>query len=205
MRRKSGPEKQNAWVTEQEAVKILKNGGVIAYPTETFYGLGADPRNPEAIKKIFFVKKREHGKPVALILSDSLQIKKWIKGVGKREQRIIKTFWPGPLTLVLKSRKNVSSFLTGGTGKLGIRVSSHVVACRLAKKLGGAITATSANRSGKPACRTGREVERQIGKKIDGIVFSDQLKKSKGSTIIDLSTDKIKVIREGDIPLGDLS
>lgn len=186
-------------MTVKEAIKILKKGGVIAYPTETFYGLGVDPKNKRAIEKIFKIKKRERGKPISLIVSSKRQLTRWATGIGDREWKLIKNFWPGPLTLIFRAKKSVSTLLTAGTGKIGIRVSPEGYALKLARGIGGAITATSANLSGQSSCLSFQSVQRKIGTRIDGVVSRKILKKSNGSTILDISDSKSKVLREGEI------
>lgn len=185
----------------QQGARLVRGGGVIAYPTETVYGLGADPKNREALKKIFKIKGRDKGKPILILISSRPILKKWVKGVGRREKVLMDHFWPGPLTLVFRAKRGVLSELTGGTGKLGVRFSSHKMAQALCRLSGGALTSTSANRSGKGALRTARAVGKNLGKNLAGVVSGAHFKKSKGSTILDISNLKIKVIREGDIAI----
>ena len=184
-----------------EAAKIVKRGGVVAYPTETVYGLGADPRNRTALRKIFKVKGREKGKPILILISSRAVLKKWVLGCGRRERILMNAFWPGPLTLVFRAKKGVPLELTAGKGKIGIRFSSLKTATALCRKVGGAITSTSANRSGEPALTKAGSVQKILGQKLDGIIEERCGKlKSKGSTILDISGIKMKVLREGDIP-----
>lgn len=185
----------------EQGIKILKQGGVVAFPTETFYGLGADPRNPTAVKRLFEIKKRKGKKPIPLILSSEKNLEEWVIGFGDREKKLIKKYWPGPLTLIFKALPEVSLVLTAGSLKIGVRVSSEPIACQLAEALQGAITATSANLSGEPSLSSAAEVEQGLGKKIDGIVSNKTLNPSKGSTILDVSEKELKLIREGDIPI----
>lgn len=187
------------FLTVGEAAKILRNGGVVAYPTETFYGLAARADDPEAVLRIFEIKGREKGKPISILISSSRELKKWVLRVGQREKKLIRRFWPGPLTLVFKAKKRVNPILTGRSGKIGVRVSSNRLARRLSLLAGGAITATSANYSGDLPAMSGADARRLLGKKIDGVVSGKKLGRSKGSTILDGSGNRLKVIREGEI------
>lgn len=191
-------------LTIKEAVRILKNGGVIAYPTETFYGLGAKASDRKAVAKIFKIKKRDKGKPISILIGKKHDVYNWADGIGVREKKLIQHFWPGPLTLVFKAKKWVPKELTAGGGKIGIRLSSCQTATKLCKKLGDAITTTSANLSGQSSLRSARKVLVELGNQIDGIVFNRVLKVLKGSTILDISDKKVKVLREGEIALKQI-
>lgn len=191
-------------MTIQRAIEILKKGGVVAFPTETFYGLGGDPTNAKTIARLFKIKKRDGTKPIPLILSSEKILQKWVVGIKKREKNLIKKYWPGPLTLICRAKKEVHPQLTAGSGKIGVRVSNEPIARKLAQALGGAITATSANFSGEPSISTANEVLRRLGKKIDGVVSRKKMKPSKGSTIIDVTEKELKLIREGDISFEEI-
>lgn len=188
-------------LTIDQAVEVLKKGGVVAYPTETFYGLGVLASNPQAIDRLFRIKKREKDKPISILIASVNELQNWASEVGEKAQKLIEAFWPGPLTLVFKACQGVSPELTAKTGKIGLRISSEPNALEMITKLGGALTATSANLSGEKPALTALEVDSQIGTLIDGIVSSKDLNVSKGSTIIDISDKKIQVIREGEIPI----
>ncbi len=184
-----------------QALEVLKKGGVVAYPTETFYGLGVVADDVYALEKIFEIKERDRGKPVSILIADRAQLESWVDNVSPRDEKLITAFWPGALTLVFKARSSVSNLLTAGSGKLGVRISPNPIALGLCKGLGRAITATSANLSGESSCRTAEEVAAQLGSRIDGIVEGVTSPTSKGSTILDVSGEEIKVIREGDVLL----
>ncbi len=110
-------------VSAKKAGSILKAGGIIAYPTETFYGLGVSADNTKAIERLFEVKQRDKGKPISILIANADQVFHWAKDIGKLEQTLMDHFWPGPLTIVFWAKKNVSQLLTAGTGKIGIRFS----------------------------------------------------------------------------------
>lgn len=177
------------------AVKIIRQGGVIVFPTETAYGLAADFLNPKAIKKIFQIKRRPENKKLTLIVPDITMVKKYFY-LDKLGKKLAKAYWPGPLTLILSVKKTVKV----GWKEAGVRVSSNPIARELSQKLGRPITATSANLSGLPECYTIKKVVNQFfGRKYqpDLILDAGKLPKRKVSTIVKIERGEIKVIREG--------
>jgi L-threonylcarbamoyladenylate synthase len=183
-----------------EASSILRAGGIVAYPTETFYGLGADGLNDDAVKKIFLIKGRNFKNPISVIIGDANDVKGIVEEIPEFALHLMERFWPGALTIIFNASADVSHLLTAGTGKIGIRLSSHPIATALAKKLGHPITATSANLSGKHECTSAEEVIQGIGDKIDAVIHSGQTPGGSGSTIIDVTTDPPTILREGVIP-----
>ena len=181
----------------EEVSSILVAGGVVAYPTETFYGLGTDGQNEEAIRKIFLIKGRNFRNPISVIIGNANDVRGLVKEIPELALRLMEKFWPGALTIIFKASPHVSPILTAGTGKIGIRLSSHPVATALAKKLGRPITATSANLSGKQECTTADEVVQGIGDQIDAVLDGGQTPGGSGSTIIDVTTDPPAILREG--------
>jgi L-threonylcarbamoyladenylate synthase len=188
-----------------EASSILRAGGVVAYPTETFYGLGADGQNEEAVKKIFLIKGRNFKNPISVIIGDANDVRGLVEEIPEFALHLMERFWPGALTIIFKASPEVSHLLTAGTGKIGIRLSSHPVATALAKKLGHPITATSANLSGKHECTSADEVIQGIGDQIDAVIDGGQTPGGSGSTIIDVTTDPPAILREGVIPKDKLT
>lgn len=183
-------------------VNILKAGGVIAFPTETTYGLGCDPRNKKAVARIYKIKGRERGKPLPLVATSVEQVKKIVDfGVGARFPRpgamtaplrkLMKHYWPGPLTLVL--------------GRMAIRVSSHPLVRQMARAFGFPIIATSANKSGQPECRSGRAVARIFSTQKnapDLLIDAGALRHRKSSTIARVRHDgSAEILRQGAIRL----
>ncbi|MGD0280567.1 MAG: L-threonylcarbamoyladenylate synthase [Smithella sp.] len=181
------------------AVEILAGGGIIAYPTETFYGLGADATNPKAIEKIFVVKGRDFKNPISLIIGKPDDIYPLVKDVPESAEKLIYEFWPGALTIVFSASDKVSSLLTAGTGKIGLRVSNDPIALKIVQKLKKPLTATSANLSGAPECSLASDVADRIGDKIDAIVDWGQTPGGKASTIIDVTCNPPVILREGAI------
>lgn len=179
-----------------EAVRVLKRGGVIAYPTETTYGLGCDPRNAKAIARIYRMKGREKKKPFLLVASSEMQVRKVARLEGAT-RALANRYWPGPLTLVLPR--------VNGKGKIAIRVSSSPYVQSLCRAFGYPIVSTSANRSGEPECRSGRAVRRVFAaqkEKPDGILDTGALPRRKPSTIARVHSDgSVKILRQGAVRL----
>jgi L-threonylcarbamoyladenylate synthase len=185
-----------------EAVRTLLEGGVVAFPTETFYGLGADARNEAAVEKIFRIKGRNFRNPLPVIVANNRDLVPLVEEIPATAKILMQTFWPGPLTLIFRAAPSVSSRLTGGTGKIGIRVSSHPVARFLAAGLAGPLTATSANLSGGPECSSANAVIRTFGDLPDAVIDGGPTPGGAGSTILDVTVSPPRILREGAIPGG---
>jgi L-threonylcarbamoyladenylate synthase len=185
-----------------EAVRVLCEGGVVAFPTETFYGLGADARNETAVEKIFRIKGRNFRNPISVIVASDREVIPLVEEIPAAAQILMKTFWPGPLTLVFRASSSVLPRLTADTGKIGIRVSSHPLARLLAGGLGGPLTATSANLSGGPECSSADAVIRALGELPGSVIDGGETPGGKGSTILDVTVFPPRILREGAIP-GD--
>jgi len=187
----------------KEAVRLLKQGGLIAFPTETYYGLGVDPLNPEALHRLFQVKQRTADKPVLVLVADQSQLSLLAVSIPVDFNKLMAAFWPGPLTLVFPARTNLPELLTGGTGTIGIRQSPNPVATRLLEEFKGPITATSANRSGEIPATTAAEVEEIFGPEVDLIVDGGPTPGGQGSTLVG-NDQGISCIREGKIPFAEI-
>jgi len=187
-----------------KTVEILQAGGVIAYPTETFYGLGVDGCNPKAIEKIFHIKGRTFNQPISVIIGSTDGLQNIVVDFPEIAGKLINVFWPGPLTLVFKAAPSVPRFLTAGTGKIGIRVSSHPIAAAMAKMFCYPITATSANLSGTKECSSAMEVIDCIGDQLDMIIDGGSTPALSGSTLLDITTSPPSILREGMIPAATL-
>ncbi len=188
-----------------QAVMILKNGGVIAYPTDTTYGLGVDATNVNAISKVYKIKGRDFRKPIHVVVSDIKMAKKFAY-IDKKTMVFFKKFLPGPLTLVLKKKKTVLDELTANLKTVGIRIPESKIAIEIVKKFKKPVTTTSANLSGLPACYSLKEILKQFenSKLINLILDAGDLPKIPPSTIIDLTGKKPKVLREGPITSNKL-
>jgi len=184
-----------------EAVRIMKGGGVIAYPTETFYGLGADIGNAQALEKIYAIKGRDFDKPISIIIGSREDVATFARDITPAAETLMYRFWPGGITLLFNASEDVPGKLTAKTGKIGIRLSSNPVATLLAQSLSGAITATSANRSGREECVSIEEVVDSIGENLDAVINGGRTPGGAGSTIVDTTVDPPVIVREGIIPL----
>lgn len=181
----------------QKAVDIIKGGGTCAYPTETFYGLGVDVTSERAIKRLFDIKRRDYGNPVAVIVSDQSMLSWIVDEIPEKAHVLMDVFWPGPLTILFQTNKKISRRLTTNTGKIGIRVSSHPVASAIVQRLGRPLTTTSANLSGFPPSLNPRHIKSYFGDKIDVVIDVGELASSVGSTVVDVTEEKLTIIREG--------
>ncbi|MDD5475665.1 MAG: L-threonylcarbamoyladenylate synthase [Syntrophales bacterium] len=180
-----------------EAAELLREGKVIAYPTETFYGIGADGTNENAVDRIFTIKGRKKNLPISLIIGELIHLEPLIKALPEAGKRIIRAFWPGAVTILFEASPAVSTKLTAGTGKIGIRLSSHPLATLLASRLGGPLTATSANRSGEAECSSAEEVLALLGDDMDAVIDGGRAPGPPGSTIIDVTMESPRILREG--------
>ncbi|QWE08424.1 L-threonylcarbamoyladenylate synthase [Polynucleobacter ibericus] len=200
-----------------EAVQTLRDGGLVAFPTETVYGLGADAKNPEAIKKIFTTKGRPSNHPLIVHLAapdkfDQAQIDwvallaPWARDLSEEALRLINAFWPGPLTLVFKKDKNVLNELTGGQDTVAIRAPAHPIAQELLRKFKGGVVAPSANRFGKVSPTSAADVRSEFEGMLDLMVLDGgDCEVGIESTIIDLSSgDKAVLLRPGAITPSEI-
>lgn len=181
-------------------IEILRAGGVIAYPTETFYGLGADAHNPDAVERIFDIKGRDQRNPIPLIIGNIDMLRGLVRDIPGNAAKLIKKFWPGPLTLVFSASGSINPALTGGTGKIGIRLSGNYIARKLSEGIAGPITATSANLSGAPECTSAAQVVRGLDDRVKTVVDGGETPGGKGSTVIDITVDPPKIFRPGAVP-----
>jgi L-threonylcarbamoyladenylate synthase len=186
-----------------EIVSLLQDGGVIAFPTDTAYGLGADPFNDTAIDRIFQIKGRPDTKPILLVVS-SVQMAESVAEPDGVFYDLAKHFWPGPLTMILPAAKSVPSKLTAGTQTIGVRWPVARFASKLVRDFGAPITATSANRSGLPAPITAEEVRAQLDESVDALIDGGELPSRSGSTVLDLTSGMPVLLREGPISFESL-
>jgi len=182
----------------------LNSGGVVAYPTDTFYGLGADPQNPHAVRKLFSIKNRPANQPILLLISDPAEVRRWAAEITPEAKRLMRLFWPGPLTLIFNANDKVLPELTAGAGTIGLRVPGNELTRRLLAYLGTALTGTSANISGGKNPDSAAEIVKDLGEKIDLILDAGKTAGGKPSTLVDVTRGKIHIIREGAIPSRDL-
>ena len=183
----------------EKAVEVLRGGGLVAFPTETVYGLGADAASAVAVAKIFSVKGRPSTHPVIVHLADAVQLAAWADAVPQAAQRLAHRFWPGPLTLILKRAHTVIDAVTGGQDTVALRVPAHPVARRLLARFGGGIAAPSANRHGRVSATTAGHVRHEFGAEVACVLDGGQAEVGIESTIVDLSGAHAALLRPGSI------
>ncbi|MDO8434330.1 MAG: L-threonylcarbamoyladenylate synthase [Candidatus Binatus sp.] len=182
----------------EDGIAALQEGELVVYPTETFYGLGADPFSASALKLLFAAKAREPERPVGMIAADAAMAFSITREVSEPARRLADAFWPGPLTLVLPAREGFAPELIGADG-IGVRVSPHPIARGLARGLGNPITATSANLSGEAPAMTLAEARSAFGAKVKVYLEGGKLTAAAPSTVVAIRRDKVKMIRIGAI------
>jgi L-threonylcarbamoyladenylate synthase len=178
------------------AARIVAAGGIIGFRTDTFYGLGADPFNRDAVTRINLLKGRE-GKPILVIISDESVLSRLADSVSDRFLLIAKRHWPGPLTIVCRTSIAYADDLTAGTGTLGVRLPSDQAVRDLVRACGGVLTATSANPATFEPARTAREVEKYFGDQLGLIIDSGDSPATAPSTVLDIVSDPPRIVREG--------
>jgi L-threonylcarbamoyladenylate synthase len=182
-----------------EAALIIKNGGVISFPTRYLYGLGADAFNADAVDRIFKIKQRPYNKPLLVLVDKQKDLTRLVRNVPSVATHIMERFWPGEVTIVFEAKDSLPENLTGGTDRIGVRMPEHPVALALTKSVKGPITATSANITGQDGCSRIQDLEPLIADKLDLILDAGPLKGGIGSTVIDVTVDPPKILREGAI------
>jgi len=190
------------------AAEIIRHGGVIAYPTETVYGLGADPFNQEAVGKLLAAKGRSSDSPFILIVSHPGQVFDLASPAGPATtwlDKLARAFWPGPLTLVLPAKPRLDCPALAGGATVAVRISSHPVAWQLARTSGRPITSTSANLSASEPARSAEGISPALASSLDLILDSGQTPGQEPSTILDLSSARPVVLREGSVKTADLA
>ena len=187
--------------TISEAAQIIKSGGLVAFPTETVYGLGANALSEAALKKIFEAKGRPSDNPLIAHVSDVDMLLDIVEDIPEQAQKLIKKFWPGPLTLIFKKKIIIPGFASGGLDTIGVRMPDNDIALRLIREAGVPIAAPSANTSGKPSPTTARHVIADLDGKIDMVIDGGNTVVGLESTIVDLSGGLPKLLRPGAITL----
>jgi L-threonylcarbamoyladenylate synthase len=181
------------------AAAIIRRGGIVAFPTDTYYGVAADPRSIEGVRRVFAAKGRDEHQPLPLIAADRAQVAAASDDLPPLALRLADRFWPGPLTLVVAAAACILPGVHANTGTVGIRVPDHAVARALAARSGFAIVSTSANLSGSPAVSTAEEVIAGIGHAVDLVLDAGPTAGGAPSTIVDARGGVPTLIREGAI------
>lgn len=182
-----------------DAAAVLRRGGLVAYPTETFYGLGALASDRRALARLAEAKLRPEGKPLPLLAADRLQVD-LVAELGRTAERLAARFWPGPLTLVLRARAGLDEAITAGAGTVGVRVPGSAVARRLAAAAGGAIVSTSANLSGEPPPADARALSARLRARIDHVLDAGPTPGGLPSTVVDVTGEGVRLVRAGAVP-----
>ncbi len=186
------------------AAEVIQAGGIVVYPTETLYGIGANAWNPKAVKRVQEIKKREEPKPILVLVQSIEEAAGLSQEILPGARAFMDAFWPGPLTLVLKAANGLPEELTRGRGTIGVRIPSSTVSLRLLALCGCPITSTSANVSGAPAPGTIEKIERDLGPGIDLFLDAGVIPVRKPSTVLDVSGTRPRLLREGEIPYSQL-
>lgn len=188
----------------EKGISILVNGGIIAYPTDTVYGLGACYDTIQAIKRIYEVKNRPADMPLPLLLSEVSWIEKVTASIPDIAYQLIDSFLPGALTLVMKKADNIPDIISGGKETVAIRIPDHPITIALITGVGRPLIGTSANLSGQPSALNAHEVKNQLGDKIDYILDGGACPGGKESSIVDVTGDVPVLMREGAISRADI-
>ncbi len=189
----------------EEAASVITAGGTIVYPTRCLYGLGADAFNAAAVEELFSIKRRSAQKAILILIDHPKQLQRLVSHVPRIAENIMRRFWPGRVTLVFEAGPDVPPGLTGGSGKIGIRLPGHPVASALVEAVAGPITGTSANLSGSPGCHRISNLEPQVAHQVRLILDAGPLGGGRGSTVVDVTGGgQPIVLREGVIAARDI-
>lgn len=188
----------------QRAAQILERGGLVGFPTETVYGLGADASSREAVARLYAAKRRPADHPVIVHFADAESAFAWARDVPAGARALAAKFWPGPLTMILKRSAKAGDFVTGGQDTIGLRVPAHPVAQALLKAFGGGIAAPSANRFGSVSPTTAAHVRADLGEDVDLVLDGGPSEVGIESTIVDLSGEAPVLLRPGRITRPEL-
>jgi L-threonylcarbamoyladenylate synthase len=181
----------------RKAAETISRGGVIAFRTDTFYGLGADPFNQDAVRRIKELKGRENNKPILIVISDYDFLGRFINTISPAFQLLAKQFWPAPLTLIGEARPELPPDITAGTNTVGVRLPNDDRVRLLVKACGGALTATSANPSHAAPATSAVQVQEYFRDAVELIIDDGEAQTDRPSTVVDVSQEKPKLIREG--------
>jgi L-threonylcarbamoyladenylate synthase len=189
----------------QEAVEALRRGGLVAFPTDTLYALGADALAADAIERVLTVKGRHRGKPLSILVPSVESIVALGVSLSDGVRDLMQTFWPGPLTVVVKAPGRFPAALTAATGTIGLRIPGGVVAQSILTAFGAPIIGTSANKAGGADPADAKTVQRAVGGQIDLILDGGRVPLGVPSTVIDCSVEPARLLREGAIPRATLA
>lgn len=186
-----------------QAVATLKDGGVVAFPTDTVYGVGADPFQPEAIRKLYQIKGRPIDKPIPILVGSVGDVERVAQNLPPRFSQLAEQFWPGELTLIVEA-KSLPPEVTAGGDTVGVRMPDHPLALALLQRFGGAIATTSANKSDEPPATSAAEVRSALGDLVNIILDGGETTTKVASTVLDLSVSPPQIRRQGGISMDQL-
>jgi len=189
----------------RQAGEIIRSGGLVILPTETFYALAADPFKEEAVRRIFGIKRRDQTKPLALIASDRASVAKLVLRMSPLAEELADCFWPGSLTILLEPSRPVSPLLTGPSGKIGVRVPPQCPAGIVAADAGGWLTATSANLSGDLDPDDVSKIAKEVLDDVDLVMDLGRTPGGKPSTVVEPLDDHFRILRKGAVPLSAIA
>jgi len=184
------------------ASQTVKTGGLVVYPTDTVYGLGCDPFNVETVKRVFRVKGKRK-KPLPILASDIEHVEK-IAYLSKDARKIVERFWPGPLMIIVPKKPTLPNIVTCNLGSVGVRVPKHDLAIQFISLSNGLLVGTSANKTGKKPALTTSEAAEQLGKDVDVILDVGPTSIGVPSTVIDLTSEKPRILRKGSVDSKDI-
>ena len=187
-----------------QGVEVLRRGGLVAFPTDTLYALGADALDSAAIERVMAVKGRAHGKPLSVLVPSIEACLALVGSLGSEVQGLLQAFWPGPLTVVVKASPRFPAALTAATGTVGLRMPGGAVAQRLLAVFGGPVIGTSANKAGGADPADAKTVQKAIGGQIDLVLDGGRVALGVPSTVLDCASRPARVLREGAIPAATL-
>jgi L-threonylcarbamoyladenylate synthase len=188
----------------KEAAGVIKQGGVIVFPTRCLYGLGADAMNPNAVLRVIDIKQRPADNPILVLIHSKKQLKMLVEKIPPDADAIMEAFWPGRVTLVFDARGKLPGLLTAQTGKIGVRLPGHPVAAAMLRQVKGPVTGTSANLSGRPGCNRLSDMGPQITGQVDLVLDAGTLQGGVGSTVVDITEEPPQILREGQVTAGQI-
>lgn len=183
-----------------KAAAVIRNGGVVLFPTKNLYGLAADAYNEEAVERVYRIKGRSAENPILVLVDSYMMLSCIARNIPLMAQKIMHTFWPGGITIIFEANDSLPANLTGGTGKIGIRRPGHPVALALVRAVGGPVTGTSANISGSSGCFRVSDINPEVTDQVDMIIDAGDLNGGNGSTVVDFTGELPVFIREGEVP-----
>jgi L-threonylcarbamoyladenylate synthase len=185
----------------EEAAQVIRGKGVIIYPTETLYGLGANPLYPEAMKRLYEIKAREATKPIPFLIKDQQMLETLVEEIPSIARELMERYWPGPLTLIFRARQGLLPPLRGENNTIGLRISAHPIARRIVEALDAPLTSTSANPAGEGDLIDCERIAQLFKDQVDLIIDSGKVPGT-GSTVVDITVSPPRIVRQGMISIG---